>query len=170
VVVGLAHRPSPQQRATDLRGLLHAVTYDIDGCAGDLSRSLAALATVDGGQRAEARTAISLAGAGAADCSPANDELIDDLETYEVPESLARFRLQGAVTGLIDWADPDAAAVQTDIAAVLAARGTPARAADQARLNAALATLDAQRAAVRRALAPAIRALAPGAAGPGLPG
>jgi hypothetical protein len=170
VAVGLAHRPSHQQRATDMHGFLYAVTFDIDSCAGDVQRAVTALQAIQSGSSHNVKTAVNLANNGAADCSPANDELIDDLESYEVPESLASYHLGNAVTGLINWAAPDAERVQTDIATVLAVRGTAGEAGAQAALHQALAKLDDQRAAVRSVLRPAISALTPGAVGPALPG
>jgi hypothetical protein len=170
VAVGLAHRPSHQQRAADMRGFLYSVTYDIDSCSGDVSRSLAALHEIDAGTSHDVPTAVKLAGTGSADCSPANNELIDDLENYVVPESLASYHLGTVVSGLIDWAAPNAVTVQSDIARVLAARGTAAEAGDRAALTRALRRMDAKRAAVLRVLRPAIAALAPGSAEPSLPG
>jgi hypothetical protein len=170
VLVGLAHRPSHQERTADLRGLLHTLTYDIQSCAGGVHDSLTVLAAIDTGASRDAATAASVARTGAASCSPANNELIDDLEGYQVPESLASFRLGRAVTGLIDWAAPDAENAQSDVARVLAARGTPAETAARAALRGGLRTLDRQRAAVDAALAPAIAALSPHAARPALPG
>jgi hypothetical protein len=170
VAVGLAHRPSPQERATDMHGFLYSVTYDIDSCAGPVHDSLTALQQVQAGTSHDLKTAVSIANNGAAQCSPANNELIDDLENYEVPESLARYHLQNAVTGLIDWAAPDAEQAATDVAQVLADRGTAKEAAAVAALHQSLARLDQQRAAVSRMLRPAITALTPRARGPALPG
>jgi hypothetical protein len=170
VAVGLAHRPSHQQRAADMRGFVYTVTYDIDSCSGDVGRSLAALREIDAGTSHDVATAIKLAGNGSADCSPANNELIDDLENYVVPESLASYHLRGVVSGLIDWAAPDAVTTQSDIAKVLAARGTAAEAADRAALARALRKMDAKRAAVLAVLRPAMASLAPRSTGPSLPG
>jgi hypothetical protein len=170
VAVGLAHHPSHAQRASDMHGFLYAMTYDIDSCAGPVHDSLSALQQVQSGASHDLKTAVNIANNGAAQCSPANNELIDDLENYEVPESLAGYHLQTAVTGLIDWAAPDAEQAATDVAAVLADRGTAKEAAAQASLRQALNKLDQQRAAVRRVLRPAISALTPGATGPTLPG
>lgn len=170
VAVGLAHRPSPQQRATDMHGFLYAVTYDIGSCAGPVGDSLAALRQVQSGASHDVKTAVTIANNGAAQCSPANNELIDDLENYVVPESLASYHLQTAVTGLIDWAAPDAEQAASDVATVLADRGTAKEAAAVASLHRALTKLDQQRAAVNRVLRPAISALTPGSKGPALPG
>ncbi|HEU5418616.1 MAG TPA: hypothetical protein VFV41_13085 [Streptosporangiaceae bacterium] len=170
VAVGLAHRPSRQERAADLRGLLHTLNYDIESCAGGVHDSLTVLTAIDSGTSHDVATAASVAGTGTASCSPASNELIDDLESYQVPESLASYHLGRAVTGLIDWAAPDAENAQSGVARVLAARGTPREAAARAALRQALRTLDRQRAAVDTALAPAIAALSPRAAPPALPG
>ena len=170
VAVGLAHHPSPQERASDMRGFLYAVTYDIDSCAGPVHDSLAALRQIEAGTSHDLKTAVSIAGNGAAQCSPANNELIDDLENYEVPESLASYHLQNVVTGLIDWAAPDAERAATDVARVLTDRGTPAQGGAETALRQALHRLDQQRAAVSRMLHPAITALDPSATGPALPG
>ena len=74
------------------------------------------------------------------------------------------------MSGLIDWAAPDAEQAATDVARVLADRGTAREAAAVASLHQALLKLDQQRAAVSRMLRPAISALTPGATGPALPG
>ena len=126
VAVGLVHRPSAGERASDLRGYLQQVTADIESCAGGVGESLTALHQVQSGAAStpgDVSAGISVAQQGAANCSPANNELIDDLENYQAPESLYSFRLASAVTALVDWAAPDAERVQTDVASVLAAHG-----------------------------------------------
>ena len=90
VVVGLAHRPSQAQRAADLRGFLTDVTADIQSCAGGVSESLTALHAVQSGTTGDVPTAVNIADTGAANCSPANNELLDDLEEYQVTESLSQ--------------------------------------------------------------------------------
>jgi hypothetical protein len=170
VAVALAHRPSHQERATDLRDFLHTMTYDIESCAGGVHDSMTVLQAIDSGASHDVSTAATVANTGAANCSPANNELIDDLENYEVQESLASYHLQNAVAGLITWAAPDAEQVQADVATVLTARGTPAEASDRAALQRALGKLDAQRAVVSKALTPAIRSLSPHATAPVLAG
>ena len=170
VAVALAHRPTPGQRAADLRGFLAAMNADIESCAGGVGESLTALRAIESGGSHDRATAISIAGIGASNCSPANNELIDDLEGYEVPESLASYHLQRAVAGLVTWAAPDAEQVQADVARVLAA-GSP-RAAQQAEtaLRQALGKLDAQRSATDAVMESAVRSLAVRAAPPRLPG
>jgi hypothetical protein len=170
VAVSLVHRPSRAERAADLAGVLQAMNADIESCAGGVGESLTALRLINAGASHDVTDAITVAGTGAGNCSPANNELIDDLEGYEVPESLASFHLQAAVSGLIAWAAPDAEQVQSDVAAVLAAPDPAARAAAQRDLTGALQRLDAQRAAADRPIRAAISALALRAAPPRLPG
>jgi hypothetical protein len=171
VLAGLAGRPSAAQRATDLRRFLHDMTYDVQSCAGGVSEALNSVraigVTSTGSDRA---TAIGEARYGAANCSPANNELLDDLAQYQVTESLASFRLQRVVTGLVDWAAPDAQQVQADAAEVLAARSPPARSRAAAALRRAVLRLDAQRAAVDSVIASASGALGIQVAPPPLPG
>jgi hypothetical protein len=171
VLAGLSRHPSNAQRAADLRRFLHDMTYDVQSCAGGVGEAMQAVRAIPAGRTGPARaTANAEARYGAANCSPANNELLDDLEQYQVTESLARFRLQRVVTGLVDWAAPDAQQVQTYAAQVLAARSVPARAHAAAALRAALARLDTQRSAVNSAIASASAALGAHAAPPPLPG
>jgi hypothetical protein len=171
VLAGLAGRPSAAQRATDLRRFLHDMTYDIQSCAGGVSEALNAVRVIGGTSPGGARaTAISESRYGAANCSPANNELLDNLAQYQVTESLASFRLQRVVTGLMDWAAPDAQRVQTDAAEVLAARSPPARSRAEAALRRAVTRLDAQRATVDSVIASASAALGAKVAPPPLPG
>jgi len=170
VAVGLVHTPSRSERASDLMGVLQTMNADIESCAGGVGESLTALREIDAGASRDVTDAVTVAGTGASNCSPANNELIDDLEGYEVPESLASFHLQAAVSGLIAWAAPDAEQVQSDVAAVLAAPGPAARAASRAALARALRRLDAQRSAADQPIRAALAALAVRAALPRLPG
>jgi hypothetical protein len=170
VAVALVHRPTRGQRATDLHGVLRTMNADIQSCAGGVGESLTVLHAIDSGSSHDLATAISIAETGASNCSPANNELLDNLVVYQVPESLASYHLQRAVTGLVDWAAPDAQQVQTDVAHVLAARGPRARSQAETALRRALAKLDAQRSAVDAVLGPAIRSLGVHAQPPRLPG
>ena len=170
VAVGLVHAPSRSERAADLMGVLQTMNADIESCAGGVGESLTALREIRAGASRDITDAVTVAGTGASNCSPANNELIDDLEGYEVPESLARFHLQAAVTGLISWAAPDAEQVQSDVAAVLTARSPRSRAAARQALAASLRRLDAQRTAADKPIRTAIAALAVRAAPPRLPG
>jgi hypothetical protein len=173
VAVALVHRPSAGERASDLRGYLQQVTADIESCAGGVGESLSALHQVQSGAAntpGDVSAGISVAQQGAANCSPANNELIDDLENYQAPESLYSFRLASAVTALVDWAAPDAERVQIDVANVLAAPGAFARGQAQARLTSDLAALDRKRAQINAIIDKARTSLAVRDPGPRLPG
>jgi predicted component of type VI protein secretion system len=74
------------------------------------------------------------------------------------------------VTGLVNWAAPDAVDVQTDVAAVMAAPDPQAKAKAMAALQQALRKLNAQRAAVDATIQAAIRSLSAHASPPSLPG
>ena len=170
VLVGLAHRPSQAQRASDLHGFLTDMNTGIESCAGGVSESLTVLRQIETGASRDLATAINIAQTGANNCSPANSMALDDLEQYQVTESLASFRLARAVTGLVNWAAPDAVNVQTDVATVLqAGRGQP-RSRAMATLRQALGKLDAQRTAVDSVIESAIRSLSADAEPPHLPG
>jgi hypothetical protein len=170
VGIGLAHRPTPGERAADLRGFLQDMTTDIESCAGGVSESLQVLHAIQAGGSHDRGTAINVAETGAANCSPANNEQLDDLESYQVPESLDSYHLQNVVTALVTWAAPDAQRVQTDVARILTARDPAARAKAAAALHRDLATLDSQRSAVDAGIRPAITSLHPGSGPPRLPG
>ncbi len=173
VAVGLVHKPSQGERASDLRGFLQQVTADIESCAGGVGESLSVLHQVQSGAAstpADVTAGISVAQQGAANCSPANNELIDDLENYQASESLYSFRLSAAVTALVDWAAPDAERVQTDVATVLSTPGPQARSQAEATLTAALAALDAKRTQINAIVDKARTSLAVREPGPQLPG
>jgi hypothetical protein len=169
-LVSLTHRPSTTQRAADLRLFLRNMNTDIESCAGGVSESLIALRAIQSGANHDLPTAISIAQVGAANCSPANNELLDDLTQFQVTESLASFRLTRVVSGLVTWAAPDAQRVQTDVAELLAARSPQARASASAALRQARGQLDAQRATVDSVIETASTALSAHAAPPPLPG
>jgi hypothetical protein len=168
--VGLVHRPSSGQRAADLRGFLTDMTTDIESCAGGVGESLTALQGIESGSSHQVTDAIGVATDGATNCTLAYSMQIDDLSSYQVTESLASFHLAAVVEGLVNWADPDAVNVQTDVAHVLAARTPQAKSKANASLQAALKTMNAQRAAVDAVLQHAITSLSLHAAPPKLPG
>jgi hypothetical protein len=168
VAVGLAHRPTKGERASDLTALLTTLNTDVESCAGGVGDALAVLNTIDSGASHDIATAISIAQTGAANCSPANNEQLDDLTGVQVPESLDAYHLQAAVTDLINWAAPDAVDVQADVATVLTDLGKSSEPAARAALALALSKLRAQRGVVYAAFAPAIKALSPHAALPRL--
>src|SRR5215469_1918676 len=166
VAVALSHRPTAGQRAADLRSFLHQLTTDVESCSGGVRESLFVLRRIDSGASHDVPTALRVARTAAANCSPANNELLAALTAAQPPESLASYHLGSSVKALIDWAAPDAQRVAADAAAVLAKRGTPGEPMARAALREALSKLDAQRGVVYAALRPAIKALDPTAAPP----
>jgi hypothetical protein len=163
VAVALVHKPTQGERASDMRGFLQDVTSDIQSCAGGVSESLTALRIVQAEHfrsSTDVSQGISVAQQGAANCSPANNEQIDDLENYQVPQSLDSFGLIGAVSNLVDWAAPGAEQVMTDIAQVLSASTPQARSSAEANLSAGLAALNAKRQAIEVPINKAIKVLA----------
>jgi hypothetical protein len=173
VAVGAAVHPSKSQRAADLNGFLHDMTADIESCAGGVGESMSVLRTIESGRSPDVATAVHVASYGAANCSPANNELLGDLLQYQVHESLAQFHLDKVVTGLSRWASPDAQRVMTDVAAILSSRGAgqaAAHAAATAKLRRDLRVLDAQRAYLDGLMTAAIRATSATGRPPTLPG
>jgi hypothetical protein len=173
VAVALVHKPSTAERASDMRGFLQEVTSDIDSCAAGVGESLTALHEVQAqhfSNGSNVSAGVSVAQQGAANCEPANNEQIDDLENYQVPESLDSFGLVNAVTALVAWAVPNAEQVQSDVAQVLSATTPQARSQDETALSAALRKLDSERVLVERPVNSAIKTLAMRSSAPRLPG
>jgi hypothetical protein len=172
VALTLTHKPSQAEQASDMRAFLQDVTTDIESCAGGVGESLAALKLVESGQNTstDVSDGISVAQQGAANCAPATNEQIDDLETYQVEQSLDGFGLVAVVTDVVTWAAPDAQNVQTDVAAVLAASTPQAKSRAEAQLSRDLAKLNAERAKIDAPITKAIKSLAMHAAPPKLPG
>lgn len=173
VAVALVHKPSAAERATDMRGFLHEVTSDIESCAGGVGESLTALHEVQAehfSNSSDVSDGISVAQQGAANCAPATNEQLDNLENYQVPQSLDSFGLVNAVTALVAWAAPNAEQVQTDVAQVLSATTPEARSRNEAALGQALTRLDAERALVDAPVSNAIKSLAMDSSPPRLPG
>lgn len=162
VLVGIAHKPSTAERASDMRAFLTEINTDMGSCAGGIGESLQAYGLVQAGQDSakDVGDAVSLAQQAGANCSPANNEEIDDLENYQVPESLDSFRLVGVVTGLINWAAPDAQNVMVDVTNVLQAKTPAAKASAEDALTKARNKLDKQRAALESVMEHAIKSLA----------
>jgi len=169
VAVGLVHHPSRSERAADMNAFLHDMTTDIQSCAGGVRESLTALHAIESGTEHDVQTATRIATFGASNCSPANNELLDDLTQYQVSESLASFGLPRVVNGLVTWAFPDAQQVQTDVAHVLGASGA-ARAAARAKLQRDLRRLDGQRAYLNKIMMNAVEATSATGKLPPLPG
>lgn len=148
VLVSLSHRPSTAQRAGDLTGYLKDVNAGVESCAGGMRDSLTAFNKVQAGDKADFSAAVGILTYNAQNCSPANNEPLQDFTNYQVTESLSEYPLDKADNDVVTWAFPDAMNAQQDMLAVLKA-GTPAaRARAQATLTAALAAMDAQRTAV----------------------
>jgi hypothetical protein len=171
--VALVHRPSQAERAADMRSVLTEMTTDIQSCAASVGESLTALRLVQAEHirsATDVKDGIGVAQFGVQECAPADNELLVNLESYQVPESLASFRLAAAVSGLVGWAAPDAQQVDTDVATLLGARTPQAKNQATAALSQALQKLDSKRAAVYKVINAAIKALAMHAAPPKLPG
>ena len=173
VLVGLVHRPSQTQRASDMTAFLTDVNTDIESCAGGVRESLTALHEFQAGTGITAQDTqdtIQIAQYGASNCLPANNEQLDDLTQYQVTESLSAFHLDNAVNGLLTWAFPDAQRVQNDVANVLSAHDATARAQANAALTRDTRELDAQRAKVDKIMMNAVRATSAHVTLPVLPG
>ena len=173
VAVALVHRPSTAERASDMQGFLQEVNGDIESCSGGVGESLTALRQVEAehfSNSTDVSQGASVASQGAANCAPANNEEIDNLESYQVPESLDGFGLVGAVTDLVTWAAPDAERVQSDVAQVLSSTSPQARSNAEAALSRDLSTLNAERAKINAPIATAIKSLRMHAAPPRLAG
>jgi hypothetical protein len=169
-LAALPHHPSAAQRATDLRGVVHEMTTDIESCAGGVSESLTALRAIQAGTSHDVKTAVSIATTGAANCSPADSMPMDDLVQYQPPESLASFHLEQTVDDLVTWGFPDAQRVQSDVAALLSAGAPSAVQAATAALRHDQQVMDAERAAIDGMINAASRSLSAGVAPPVLPG
>lgn len=148
VLVSLSHKPSQAQRAADLTGYFHDVNAGIESCAGGMRDSTTAFNKVEAGDRADFSTAVGILTYNAQNCSPVNNQPLQDFTSYQATESLAQFRLDAADNDVVTWAFPDAMTAQQDMLAVLQASTPAARATAKAALSKALATMDAQRAAV----------------------
>lgn len=170
VALALVHRPSQAERASDLRGFLQDMNTSIESCAGGVSESLTAMQGIESGASHDAADGAKVATDGATNCTLAYSMQLDDLTSYQVTQSLASFHLGSVVEGLVNWADPDAVNVQTDIANVINARTPQARARARATLHSALGVLDAQRRTVDAVMEHAIASLSAHAAPPRLPG
>src|SRR5512135_2671924 len=71
-LAAIPHRPSPAERAADLRGMVHDLNTDIESCAGGVSDSITALRAIQSGASSDVTTAVKIANLAAANCSPAN--------------------------------------------------------------------------------------------------
>jgi hypothetical protein len=169
-LAALPHRPSTTQRAADLRGMVHDLTVDIESCAGGVSDSITALRAIQSGESQDVKTAVSIARTAADNCSPANNMQMEDLVQYQVPESLASFHLEQAVTYLVKWGFPLAQRVQTDVAALVVAKAGAATQQAAGQLRRDQQALDAQRARVDKLITSASTSLSAHVPPPSLPG
>jgi hypothetical protein len=145
VLVSLSHKPSRAQQASDLTAYLGDVNAGIESCAGGVRDSLRALSIVEGGDTSEYPAAVGILTYNAQNCSPANNEPLQDFTNYQVTESLAQFPLDQADNDVITWAFPDAVNTQQDMLTVLRAKTPAARTAAKAALLAAMRAMNAQR-------------------------
>jgi hypothetical protein len=169
VLAAVPHRPSTEQRAADLRGMVQNLTTDIESCAGGVSDSLTALRAIQSGASNDVKTAVTIANTAAANCSPANSMPMEDLVQYQAPGSLASFHVQTAVNDLVTWAFPLAQRVQTDVASLVTAKAPDAIKRATAQLRTDQLALDAQRARVDRPISVASASLSAHVAPPNLP-
>ncbi len=147
VVLSLVHKPSQAERASDFRGYLGDVNAGIESCAGGLRDAITALDTVEAGATGKAAAAAGILSYNAQNCSPANNEPLQDFTNYQVAESLASLHLDTADNDVITWAF-DAQAAMNDMLAVLRAKTPAARAQASAVMKKAMSTLSAERAAI----------------------
>jgi len=169
VLAAVPHRPSTEQRAADLRGMVHDLTTDIESCAGGVSDSITALRAIQAGTSNDVKTAVTIANTAAANCSPANSMPMEDLVQYQAPGSLASFHVQTAVNDLVTWGFPLAQRVQTDVASLVTAKAPDAVAHATAQLRKDQLALDAQRARINRLIGAASASLSAHVAPPNLP-
>ena len=169
-LAAIPHRPSPAQRAADLRGMVNDLNTDIESCAGGVSDSITALRAIQSGASNDVKTAVKIANLAAANCSPANSMPMEDLVQYQAPGSLASFHVQSAVDELVTWGFPLAQRVQTDVAAVVTATTPDAVKGASAQLRKDQQALDAQRARIDQVFTAASTSLSAHVAPPSLPG
>jgi hypothetical protein len=141
VLVSLSHKPSNAQQVSDFNSYLRDMNTAVESCAGGLTESRQALDSVTA---SSLKTALNLVSYDAANCSPANNEPLQDLTQYQVTESLAKFGLADCANDYITWSF-DAAQAQLDMLAILKSPGPAARSADEQTLRRDIATMDAER-------------------------
>jgi hypothetical protein len=146
-VVSLSVRPSPSERAGDLRGYFGDVNTGVGSCAAGLRDSMTSYRAVMGGDTAELGTARSIVAYGASNCQVATNESLSDFANYQVSETLDSLNLNAADNDVITWAF-DATTYQHDLFAALAASNAPTRGTAEASLTPALTRLNAERAII----------------------
>ena len=168
-LAAVPHRPSTEQRAADLRGMVQNLTTGIESCAGGVSDSITALRAIQSGASNDVKTAVTIANTAAANCSPANSMPMEDLVQYQAPGSLASFHVQTAVNDLVTWGFPLAQRVQADVASLVTAKAPVAISRATAQLRKDQLALDAQRARINRLIGAASASLSAHVAPPNLP-
>jgi hypothetical protein len=147
VIVSLDQSPSSAQRASDLRGYFGDVNSGIESCAGGLRDAETAVAKVNAGDTADYKTAVGILTYNAQNCSPGNNESLEDFTSYQVPQSLSSLSLDEADNAVITWAF-DAQKAQNEMLTVLQAKTPQDRAGANATLAAAMTTLEKERGAI----------------------
>jgi hypothetical protein len=165
VLVSLSRKPSNAQQVSDFNSYLRDMNAAVESCAGGVTESRQA---VDAATTSSLKTALSLVAYDAANCSPANNEPLQDLTQYQVTESLARFDLADCANDYITWSF-DAAQVQTDMLTILKAHSPAARSAGEQALRHDQRIMDAERATIDAILRSAEHALSDSAPLPNLP-
>jgi hypothetical protein len=169
VLAAWPSHPSNAQRVADLKSMVNDLTTDIESCAGGITDTSTALHELQNGTSNDIGTGQEIATTAVNNCSPANNMQLDDLTQYQVPNSLAQFHLDVAVQDLITWAFPLAQQVQSDMGALMTAKGA-AVATDTAKLDAAERALNAERATIDTYFTTADKTLSAHVAPPPLPG
>jgi hypothetical protein len=165
VLVSLSRTPSNAQQVSDFNSYLRDMNAAVESCAGGVTESRQAVNAVT---PSSMQTALSLVAYDAANCSPANNEPLQDLTQYQVTESLAKFNLADCANDYITWSF-DAAQVQLDMEPVLKADSPAARAAAEGKLQHDQRIMDAERTKINGILHSAEHTLSDSAALPNLP-
>lgn len=167
VLVALVHRPSQAEQASDLKGFLTEMRTATQSCAAGVNESLTALNQIHSGGSVSQHTAdtIKIARYGASQsCSLASNMQLDDLQQYQVTESLAAYHLATVVNDLVTWCFPYAQRVQNDVANLAGAHTAANQATYSAALRRDTADMNRERARIDTMLRNAITAT--GATGP----
>jgi hypothetical protein len=155
-LVSLARKPSNAQQVSDFNSYLRDMNTAVESCAGGVTESRQALDSVT---PSSLKTALNLVSYDAANCSPANNEPLQDLTQYQVTESLAKFDLADCANDYITWSF-DAARVQLDMLAILKADTPAAHSAAEQTMRHDLTPMDAERAKINAILHAAEHTLA----------
>jgi hypothetical protein len=165
VLVSLSHKPSNAQQVADFNSYLRDMNAAVESCAGGVTESRQAM---NSATPSSLKTALSLVSYDAANCSPANNEPLQDLTQYQVTESLATFDLRDCANDYVTWSF-DAAQAQLDMLTILKATSPAARSAGEETLRHDLRTMDAERTTIDGILRSAEHTLSDTAALPNLP-